>query len=131
MRRCQMSGIADDLTSQNPLLKFSLYTHGQSVALQEVGSDILRLLAEMKVGEGAVDAETARRAYNLFWLWTLGAYEVVRTMSDPKRLGCFSEEASKQLLELKKRLARCGYRSRNKSYGVTAGLFTVKCRSWM
>lgn len=46
------------------------------------------------VGEADVD----------MWFWTLGAYEVVRTMSQAKK--CFSESAMIRINETKKHFAR-------------------------
>lgn len=59
----------------NPLLRFSLYTDAQLHALNDVGNEIVGLCADWPD-----DMTNHHRVYNLFWLWVLGAYEVVRTM---------------------------------------------------
>jgi hypothetical protein len=51
----------------------------------------------------AVDIEKVARAEELMWLWVLGAYEVVRTMTQAK--SCFSSRTHGALASLKHELA--------------------------
>lgn len=41
------------------------------------------------------DGQVVMRAHGLFWLWVLGAYEVVRTMCQAKR--CFTPAVAAQI----------------------------------
>jgi hypothetical protein len=58
-----------------PLLSFSLYTDIQADVIRRVGGEILDISAQWTE---AIDSH--QRAYDLFWLWVLGAYELTRTM---------------------------------------------------
>ncbi len=53
--------------------------------------------------EGRVDSEAFDRVYGQFWLWVVGAFEVVRTMAGAK--ACFSQRVKDELGPLKKTLA--------------------------
>jgi hypothetical protein len=50
-----------------------------------------------------VQGEKIGRASTLTWLWTLGAYELIRTMSQASV--CFSSDIFDQIQELKQELA--------------------------
>ena len=52
---------------------------------------------------GDVYGPCLNEAYGNFWLWTLGAYEVTRTMSEHAH--CFSDAYAQRLQTTKKRLA--------------------------
>ena len=52
---------------------------------------------------GTLRMEQFERADSLMWFWTLGAYEVVRTMCQAE--ACFSPELLTRLKNLKKTLA--------------------------
>jgi len=45
----------------------------------------------------------SQRVYDLFWLWVLGAYEVVRTMSQNEE--CFASPVQEKIVEQKRILA--------------------------
>jgi len=90
----------DKLLKQNPLCRFSFYTYGQVQTLKRVGEEILRNTESWGSGEVIRDFE---KNYDLFWLWMLGAYEVVRTM-DENRI-CFIQEVHPKIRELKNLLA--------------------------
>ena len=88
-----------------PLLIFSSYTHLQVETLNKLGSEILVILdASMK--EDRIEPDF-HQVYGKFWLWVIGAYEVVRTMTDQKTgaADCFSDRIKKPLAELKDSLA--------------------------
>lgn len=99
----------EEYLSKNPLIVFSVYTDTQYKIVQSLGQDIIRCLEEtISVGEGGIPnvrlmGEFTNDAYAKFWLWILGAYEVVRTMSQAKT--CFTAEILKKLEELKQTLA--------------------------
>ncbi len=50
------------------------------------------------------DANTINNVYGLFWLWTLGAYEVVRTMTQAR--SSFSATVHEKLLNYKHKISK-------------------------
>lgn len=91
------------MLDQNPLIRFSVYTHIQVCTLSTLGREILALL-NSSIAEGSADPQASNRAYGMFWLWLLGAYEVTRTMCQAK--SCFTAELSTKLIALKKPLSK-------------------------
>jgi len=89
--------------NENPLIAFSAFSHSQVEILRDLST---RLLAELdrSVAPGQVDGEGFQRAYAMFWLWILGTYEVVRTMSQAR--SCFSERFASEVTDFKKRIAK-------------------------
>jgi len=94
--------VIDRMLDKEPLILFSLYTAGQVRTLQDVGKELLSLL-ESTIVPKSIDGASFNRAYGLFWLWVLGAYEVTRTMCQAK--ACFSRDLSMKLAGLKQRLS--------------------------
>lgn len=92
----------EEMYNKHPLLLFSLHTHGQVAAVQRLGTEILGLIAQSKTGERTLDIKIMH-AYELFWFWVLGAYEVLRTMDQHKK--CFSATVATDINNLKKKLA--------------------------
>jgi hypothetical protein len=98
----------EEMLNKNPLIVFSGYTNYQSRTVRELGQDILKSLdpgttPDDATGLGILLGAAAQRVYGQFWLWVLGAYEVVRTMCQAER--CFSERLATELKALKQRLA--------------------------
>jgi hypothetical protein len=82
------------MSTQHPLAAFSFYLSGRAQVL-------LALAAEI----GAhLDAGERGRASDLMWLWTLGAYEVTRTMCQAQ--ACFSPRFYREVSALKADLER-------------------------
>jgi hypothetical protein len=92
----------EEFLRENPILDFSVYTHIQIKILISVGQEIECLLD--KAVDGNTISHEFERAYALFWLWVLGAFEVIRTMYAAKNR--FSPDAQKSLKESKARLIR-------------------------
>jgi hypothetical protein len=92
-----------DILEHSPLLKFSLYTQIQFQAIQEIGEETLRSMTWRPAPELGMSSSNLKRAYHLFWLWTLGAYEVIRTMSEHH--DCFDSETAQKISEMKRELA--------------------------
>ena len=95
----------EHMLNSTPLVIFSVYTHSQVETLNELGSEILGILdASMK--EECIESDF-HQIYGKFWLWVIGAYEVVRTMTDTKTgaADCFSDRIKMPLAELKDSLA--------------------------
>jgi hypothetical protein len=100
--------IIEKLLNDNPLIGFSIYTDIQSNTARTLGREILDCLQtgispEPNGGDGSrCDGQTVMRAHGLFWLWVLGAYEVVRTMCQAKQ--CFTPAAAAQIKALERLL---------------------------
>lgn len=74
-----MSDDPRQIIEQNPLINFSLYTQFQVHTLDRIGNEIIGLSQDW------TDCVTNfNRVNDLFWLWVLGAYEVIRTMHKHK-----------------------------------------------
>ena len=86
---------------------FSCYTHIQKEILDNLATEIIGLLENGIVVRGdnqvEVDGRIFKQVYGKFWLWILGAYEMVRTMDQAK--SCFTKELFLKINELKKRLS--------------------------
>lgn len=88
-----------------PLLYFSLYTAVQVDILKSIARELTQISDKWGAPNGQARViENIQRYYGLFWLWTLGAYEVVRTM-DANSEKCFGEDARKRIKVVKGKLA--------------------------
>jgi hypothetical protein len=92
----------DQTLEHYPLMGFSHYLTGRVEVLLAFADEIVENLDKAFSGT-AIQEEFLTRAESLMWLWTLGAYEVVRTMCQAKR--CFSQKAIGNLMLLKKSLS--------------------------
>jgi len=73
--------IVERMLNENPLIAFSPFTHGQVEMLRDLGNHLFAEL-DRTIGVGEVDGPGFQRAYAMFWLWVLGAYEVARTSNN-------------------------------------------------
>lgn len=89
---------------RTPLLAFSLSTCLQIQFLREIATDIRTLTSSAVRTDGPWDGNALAKAQGLFWLWILGAYEVVRTMAQAKQ--CFAPDALQRIVQEKKHLAQ-------------------------
>lgn len=92
----------EQTVERDPLMAFSHYLSGRVHVLMSFADEIVDNL-DKGFSESCVVASQVERAESLMWLWTLGAYEVVRTMCQAKN--CFSKRALQNLDNLKKTLA--------------------------
>jgi len=92
----------EQIVERDPLIAFSHYLCGRVHLLLAVADEIVENLDAGFSGE-SIDGGHVERAESLMWLWTLGAYEVVRTMCQAKV--CFTPRAFDELNQLKKFLA--------------------------
>src|ERR1035441_3545191 len=90
------------IVGRDPLVAFSHYLSGRVNVLCSIADEIIENLDKGFLGE-SVDGGRVERAESLMWFWSLGAYEVVRTMYQAR--GCFSERLVQDLGALKKTLA--------------------------
>jgi hypothetical protein len=92
----------EQMLEQDPIVAFSFYLSGRKNVLLRIADEITESL-DHAFAETVVDGSRFERAESLMWMWTLGAYEVVRTMCQAKE--CFSPNALEALAQLKKGLS--------------------------
>lgn len=92
----------EEMLTREPLMAFSFYLSGRNNVLLFLSDEIIDNLDKGFTGS-TIQAELIGRASTLIWLWTLGAYEVVRTISQAKE--CFSDSFIEKINSLKKQLA--------------------------
>lgn len=78
---------------QEPLAAFSFYLAGRHRVLLTVAAEIVGHLDSCDAD--GLPAASRRRASDLMWLWTLGAYEVARTVCQAQ--GCFAPRFLREL----------------------------------
>lgn len=93
----------DKILMASPIISFSSYTHIQIDVLKRTGSEILAIADNLPNELGHVESGSFIKAYGLFWLWVLGAYEVVRTMDQHKEN--FTQPLQIRTSEMKRTLA--------------------------
>lgn len=92
----------EQMLEAKPLIGFSFYTAAQVDTLAATAQSIRDCLDGAMQGE-AIDGGEFNRAYGLFWMWVLGAYEVTRTMCQAR--ACFRRPVADSICNLKRRLA--------------------------
>ena len=93
----------EEMISNEPLLAFSFALSTRNNQLATIADDILDNL-DMGISEEFIDGAHVTKAGINVWLWTLGAYEIIRTMCQAKT--CFTTECLERLQPLKKRLSK-------------------------
>jgi hypothetical protein len=90
----------EEFERDNPLWRFSPYLCGRVQVLFDLQQGILH---DLDKGFGSItDMGLLSRAESSLWLWSLAAYEMVRTMCQAK--SCFSPQALGILQGLKREL---------------------------
>jgi hypothetical protein len=92
----------DGLFQGKPLLRFSAYTVTQIQTLLFLADELQEILEVALVQEGVVGPEM-EPFYGSFWLWTLGASELVQTMYQAKNY--FAQPAQRRIQEFKREIA--------------------------
>lgn len=87
------------MTTPHPLAAFSFYLSGRHQVLLTIAAEILDNL-----DASDTQAHPRTRASDLMWLWTLGAYEVLRTMCQAEP--CFAPDFYRRIAALKVDLER-------------------------
>ncbi len=88
---------------REPLMAFSFYLSGRNNVLLSISDEIIDNLDNGFLGQ-TIKSDLIGNASTSLWLWTLGAYEVVRTISQAKE--CFSDSFNQKIADLKKELAK-------------------------
>ncbi len=94
----------EEFITLNPISRFSIYSHAQSSAVIELGV-LIKEQFDTMIQDGNVVDMSKGDPYGKVWLWVVGAYEVARTMSDPKWKESWSENRYIKILGYKKRIA--------------------------
>lgn len=94
----------NQIINEEPLLVFSIYTNSQSKFIRKLGGELLQCLDTLIIetsdnGMLIRDGQKLSFVYDYFWLWTLGAFEIVRTMD--RAQACFSQPLRQDLKHLK------------------------------
>jgi hypothetical protein len=92
----------EEMTAREPLLAFSNYLSGRVNVLFGIADEVIGHLDDGFSG-GVVNGSEVDRASSLMWLWSLAAYEVVRTICAVPE--CFSQSAQDRFKALKSHLA--------------------------
>jgi len=95
-----MADPSDQLQDALALSRFSFYLSCRESCVRSLGEEVLNNL-DCAFDE-VIELERLIRAEMLFWFWLLGAYEVVRTMTNTN--DCFADQYVDLLKSLKKRL---------------------------
>ena len=88
-----------------PLVKFSFYTKIQSKIIIRLGDEIIGLSNKAFIENNAIDGSCFKEIYGKFWLWVIGAYEIIRTMCDPLKKSVWVEKKFRELNSYKLKLA--------------------------
>ena len=101
--KCLFNPTEEEMLNREPLLNYSFYLSSKNILLLNTIDTILENL-DMGFSESSTNGDFISDASILTWFWTLGAYEIVRTMSETK--DCFSKRINTKLNHLKTILAK-------------------------
>lgn len=100
---CLSNPTEEERINREPLLKFSYYLSSKNILLLNTIDTIIECL-KTGFSENVTNADDISDASVLTWFWTLGAYEMVRTMSQSN--DCFSEQINAKIGFLKQAIAK-------------------------
>lgn len=101
--KCLFNPTEEERIEREPLLKYSFYLSSKNILLLDVLDEILEKL-DIGFSENSTYADIIGDASALTWFWTLGAYEMIRTMAQTK--DCFSANINVKINTLKQVLAK-------------------------
>jgi hypothetical protein len=101
--KCLFNPTEEERVEREPLLKYSFYLSSKNILLLDVLDEIIEKL-DTGFSEKSVNADIISDASVLTWFWTLGAYEMIRTMAQTK--DCFSANINVKINVLKQVLAK-------------------------
>ena len=96
----------EERLTREPLIAFSFYLSGRNNVLLSVSDEIIENL-DKGFTNNPIHGSLIEHASILMWFWTLGAYEVIRTMCQAKE--CFSESFYEKIFELNPNSAHFTY----------------------
>jgi len=100
--KCLINPTEAEQIEREPLLKYSFYLSSKNNLLLNTIDVIIKKLND-GFSTSTINADKIGDASILTWFWTLGAYEIVRTMSQTK--DCFSDDTNSKINLLKQELA--------------------------
>jgi len=102
---CLVNPTEEQVFEREPLMKFSFYLNSRHGILLSTLDEIIENLNIGFSGNssGILNTEPIGHASTLVWYWTLGAYEVIRTISQAK--DCFSGKFIESINDLKRDLS--------------------------
>jgi hypothetical protein len=101
--KCLFNPTEEERIEREPLLKYSFYLSSKNNLLLDVLDEIFKKL-DTGFSEKSIYADIVSDASVLTWFWTLGAYEMIRTMAKTK--DCFSANINEKINALKQALAK-------------------------
>lgn len=94
----------EEMFENDPLMAFSWYLSGRNnlllSTLDEIIENIDKGFTENQINQDGL----IQKASSQMWFWTLGAYEVIRTISQAKE--CFSDDFNAKVADLKRELSK-------------------------
>ena len=100
--KCLINPTEKERLEREPLLKFSHYLSDRNNIIISLLDEIIELL-DKGFKSDSVDGIKIGEASTKMWFWTLGAYEILRTMSQAKI--CFEDEFLSKIDIMKRKLA--------------------------
>ena len=100
---CLINPTEKQILEREPLLAFSFYLSGRNNILLHLSDEIIKKLDDGFQDGKSVNGILIGEASTSMWFWLLGAYEVVRTISQAKE--CFTVEFITKINDLKRQLA--------------------------
>lgn len=85
--KCLINSSEEEIIQREPLLKYSFYLSSKNNLLLNT-IDTIRNKLDIGITDKYINSDLVGDASILTWFWTLGAYEIVRTMTQTN--DCFS-----------------------------------------
>lgn len=101
--KCLIDPTEKERIDREPLLNYSFFLSSKNILLLDMIDTIIGNL-DSGFSSKPINSDLIGEASVFTWFWVLGAYEIVRTMSQTK--DCFSEAAYNKLVALKQELAK-------------------------
>ena len=90
--------------TEYPLIAFHLYAQLNSDRVIRLGEEICNILDNSIQRDLRIDSSSFLLAYDKYWFWVLGAYEVLRILAQHQE--CFSSEIGNRLPMLTKKVKK-------------------------
>lgn len=100
-KRCLIAPTEEEIFERDPLLKFSFFLSERNNWINSTGIEILSNL-DKGFSDLKINSEYIGKASFLSWFWTLGVYEIIRTITQAQ--DCFSIQFIEAIKKLKKEI---------------------------
>ena len=101
--KCLFNPTEEEMIQREPLLRYSFFLSSKNNLLLNT-IDTIKNKLDKGITKESINSDLVGDASILTWYWTLGAYEIVRTMTQTK--DCFSIRLIQDLVVLKQKLAK-------------------------